>query len=518
MSCGDVTMVPTQEQLVPRGKTRIRSTKTFRSYDQDQMLLMPPSLDDWLPDDHTARFISEVVDELLDLSDIYDSYAEASGAPPYDPAMMLKLLLYAYSTGVTSSREMERRCCVDIAFRWLSANTTPDYRSLARFRRRHEAALGDLFGQVLILCCEAGLVTLGRVALDGTKLRASASRRKSMSYERLGPRIEEIEAQVATMLAEAEATDSAEDEAYGVDKRGDEIPEELRRRETRIAKMRQAKEAIEAEARVKADRHTKATTSKKAELNKQAPTNTVAKTETTVVDDDAKVAGSTKATTETVSPASTDTDATQTPIRPNPKAQRSFTDPDSRMMKTNDGFQFAYNAQAVVDEGSQVIVTTKVTQAATDVNELIPMIEATTTSLKAANITRSPRVLLADAGYCSEANLGHIGELNINALIATGRMKHNERVSESPRGRIPKNATRRERMARRLRTKSGRIDYARRKAIVEPVFGQMKVRQKAGHLRLRGLQGAETEWTLHSICHNLRKLSNARVNAGLVMA
>ena len=522
MSCDDVTMVPTQEQLVPRGKTRIRSTKTFRSYDQDQMLLMPPSLDDWLPDDHTARFISEVVDELLDLSDIYDSYAEASGAPPYDPAMMLKLLLYAYSTGVTSSREMERRCCVDIAFRWLSANTAPDYRSLARFRRRHETALGDLFGQVLVLCCEAGLVTLGRVALDGTKLRARASRRKSMSYERLGPRIEEIEAQVATMLAEAEATDSAEDEAYGVDKRGDEIPEELRRRETRIAKMRQAKEAIEAEARIKAeakaDRHTKATTSKKAELNKQAPTNTVAKTETTVVDDDAKVAGSTKATTETVSPASTDTDATQTPIRPNPKAQRSFTDPESRMMKTNDGFQFAYNAQAVVDEGSQVIVATKVTQAATDVNELIPMIEATTTSLKAANITRSPRVYLADAGYCSEANLGHIGELNINALIATGRMKHNERVSESPRGRIPKNATRRERMARRLRTKSGRIDYARRKVIVEPVFGQMKVRQKAGHLRLRGLSGAETEWMLHSICHNLRKLSNARVNAGLVMA
>ena len=188
------------------------------------------------------------------------------------------------------------------------------------------------------------------------------------------------------------------------------------------------------------------------------------------------------------------------------------------MMKTNDGFQFAYNAQAVVDEGSQVIVATKVTQAATDVNELIPMIEETTTSLKAANITRSPRVYLADAGYCSEANLGHITELNINALIATGRMKHNERASESPRGRIPKDATRRERMARRLRTKPGRIDYARRKAIVEPVFGQMKVRQKAGHLRLRGLSGAETEWMLPSICHNLRKLSNARVNAGLVMA
>ena len=194
MSCDDVPMVSVEQQGVPRIKARGLSTKTFRSYDQGQMLLMPPSLDDWLPGDHSARFISEVVDELLDLSLIYDSYAEASGAPPYDPAMMLKLLLYAYSTGVTSSREMERRCCVDIAFRWLSANTNPDYRSLARFRRRHEAALGDLFNQVLVLCSEAGIVKLGRVALDGTKVRALASRRKAMSYERLGPRIEEIKA------------------------------------------------------------------------------------------------------------------------------------------------------------------------------------------------------------------------------------------------------------------------------------------------------------------------------------
>ncbi len=348
LSCNDVTTVPTQEQLVLRGKTRIRSTNTFRSYDQGQMLLMPPSLDDWLPDDHTARFVSEVVDELLDLPDIYDSYAETSGAPPYDPAVMLKLLLYAYSTGVTSSREMERRCSVDIAFRWLSANTTPDYRSLARFRRRHEAALGDLFGQVLVLCCAAGLVTLGRVAPDGTKLRASASRRKSMSYERLEPRIQELQTQVTQLLAEAEATDAAEDEAYWVDKRGDEIPEELRRRETRIAKMRQAKEAIEAEARVKAEAKANEHRKAKATTSKQVPVSTDTESEhttETTVDDRAKSADS----AENVTPASTDTDATQTPIRPNPKDQRSFTDPDSRMMKTSDGFQFAYNAQAVVD-------------------------------------------------------------------------------------------------------------------------------------------------------------------------
>ena len=233
MSCDDVTVEPVS--VTKLSKAPIGSAKTFRSYDQGQMFLMPPSLDDWLPKDHTARFISEVVDELLDLSVIYASYVEASGAPPYDPTMMLKILLYAYSTGVTSSREMERRCHIDIAFRWLSANTSPDYRSLARFRRRHEKALGDLFNQVLVLCSEAGLVKLGRVALDGTKLRASASRRKSMSYERLGPRIADLEAQVATILAEAEATDLAEDEAFGVDMRGDEIPEELRRRETPLA-------------------------------------------------------------------------------------------------------------------------------------------------------------------------------------------------------------------------------------------------------------------------------------------
>ncbi len=416
--------------------------------------------------------------------------------------MMLKLLLYAYSTGVTSCEEMEKRCHVDIAFRWLSANTTPDYRSLARFRRRHEKTLGDLFNQVLVLCSEAGLVTLGRVALDGTKLRASASRRKSMSYERLGPRIKELQDEVATILAEAEATDLAEDAAYGVDKRGDEIPEELRRSKTRIAKMRAAKEAIEQEVKDKAKAKERAKdkdkASEKTEVNKKAPTER---------DEEADPKGV----------ISTDTDTTQTQIRPNPKAQRSFTDPKSQMMKTNDGFHYAYNVEAVVDEGSQVIITTKVTQSPGDVNELIPMIEATTTSLKAANITRSPRVLLADAGYCSQANLTHVSESNINALIATGRIQHNERVRDSPEWRIPKNATPRERMARHLRTKPGRIDYARRKAIVEPVFGQMKVRQKAGYLRLRGLQGAHSEWMLHSICHNLRKLSNARVNAGLVM-
>jgi len=454
-------------------------SKVFRSYDPGQSFLMPPSLDDWLPQDHTARFIAETVG-LLDLSVVYDSYVVASGAPPYDPTMMLKLLFYAYSTGVTSSREMERRCHVDVAFRWLTANSAPDYRSISRFRRRHLQALDDLFTQVLVLCSDAGLVKLGRVALDGTKLRASASRHKAMSYSRLGPRIEQIQGEVAALLAEAEATDLAEDEEYGEDKRGDEVPPELARRETRLVKLRAAKEAIEAEAADKAAR-------KAAD-----------KAEADGADDD----GIAQAAAEAADAAT-----------PKDKTQRSFTDPEARMMKTTDGFHYAYNAQAMVDEYSQVVVATDVTQQAGDVQQLIPMITAARDSHTDAAIQGDPTVVLADAGYCSEDNLQQLTDAHVNAVIATGKIRHNERVPDAPKGRIPKDATQRERMARRMRTKQGRVDYARRKAIVEPVFGQMKTRQNAKHLRLRGFTGAKGEWTLHAICHNLRKLANAAKTA-----
>jgi len=477
-NCGDETLFEVTDGGVepvvvgvPAGRSKV-----FRRYDPGQSFLMPPSLDDWLPEGHTARFVSEVVDDLLDLSTVYDSYVEASGAPPYDPTMMLKLLLYAYSTGVTSSREMERRCHVDVAFRWLSANNAPDYRSIARFRRRHLVALDDLFTQVLVLCSEAGLVTLGRVALDGTKLRASASRHKAMSYGRLGPRIGQLQDEVAAILADAEATDLAEDEEFGEDQRGDEVPAELARRETRLAKLRAAKEAIEAEAAEKA----------------------AAKAAGKAARDGADDAGVAKAAAEAAAGAT-----------PADRAQRSFTDPQARMMKTNDGFHYAYNAQAVVDEYSQVVVAANVTDQAGDVAQLLPMITAATHSLADAGIEAVPKLVLADAGYCSQDNLEQISDRKVNALIATGRIRRNERVQDTPRGPIPKDATRRERMARRLRTNPGRADYARRKAIVEPAFGQMKVRQHAGHLRLRGIAGAQGEWTLHVICHNLRKLANA---------
>lgn len=452
------------------------AAKRFRDYDQSQSFLLPPSLDDWLPQDHEARFISEVVDDLLDLSAIYDSYTKADGAPPYDPKMMLKLLLFAYSTGVTSSREMERRCHVDVAFRWLSANAAPDYRSLSRFRRRHLGALDALFVQVLALCAEAGLLKLGRVALDGTKLRASASRHKAMSHDRMGPRIEALEDEVRTILAEAEAADLAEDAEFGEDRRGDEVPAELARRETRLAKLRAAKEAIEKEAQDKA-----AAKAVQKAKDKGA--------------DEEEITAAGQAAAEAA--------------RPEGRAQRNFTDPESRMMKTNDGYQYAFNGQCVVDEGAQVIIAQKVTDQAADAPQFMDMIEEADANLGAADIEDTFDLALADAGYCSEDNLNAAEEGGVDVLIATGRIKRNETVRNAPRGPIPKDATQRERMARRLRTKAGRADYARRKAIVEPVFGQIKVRQHAGFLRLRGLAGAQGEFALHAICHNLRKLAQA---------
>jgi transposase len=464
------------EKEAPKAAAPVGEAKTFRHYDQSQQFLLPPSLDEWLEEDDEARVVSEVIENLLDLAPIYSSYESASGAPPYAPRMMLKLLVYGYAIGVTSSREIERRCKRDIAFRWLAANAAPDYRSISRFRRRHLEALRPLFLQVLGLCAKAGIVSLGRVALDGTKLLANASRHKAMSYDHIVPRIEQLQGEVDAMLAEAEAVDAAEDEAYGPDRRGDELAPELARRETRLQKLREAKEAIEAEAR------------EIAEVAAREKAEAVGRSEEEVT-----AAGTTAAAN----------------AKPKPSAQRNFTDPESRMMKTNHGFAYAFNAQAMVDEQSQVVLAAEVTAEASDVHQLVPMTDKTGENLAAAGIGGSPKTLLTDAGYCSEDNLEAAEGLKSDVLCATGRQRHGEKFPTTPRGRVPKNATRREKMARRLRTKKGRADYARRKAIVEPAFGQVKVRQHAGQLRLRGLAGAQGEWMLHMICHNLRKLRNA---------
>lgn len=446
--------------------------KRFRDYDQTQQFLLPPSLDDWLTGDDEARFISEIVDEVLDLTDIYASYDNRRGGPPYEPAMMLKVLLYAYSTGITSSRKIEKACHRDIAFRWITGNQTPDYRSLARFRKRHLEALTGLFTQVLAVCAQAGMVQLGRVALDGTKIDANASRHKAMSYDRMDTKIQTLQTEVDSLLAAAEDTDEAEDTEYGQDRRGDEIPDELRERERRIAKLKAAKADIEAEAKARAAAKAREKAAKKHADSEEQDRVAEQAAETAV---------------------------------PRAKTQRNFTDPDARMMKTNHGFDYAYNGQAIVDETAQVIIATDLTSKATDVQQLVPMHETMVDQLTDADIEPRPSVFLADAGYCSNANLTAAAGLPGSVLVATGR----ERAGESfpaPDAPVPETASVREVMAHRLRQPDDRGDYARRKAIVEPVFGQMKTRQAAGQFRLRGLAAVKCEWVLHAVCHNLRKL------------
>jgi len=447
--------------------------KTFRPFDPEQVLLLPPSLDDWLPAEHLARFVAELVDEHLDLSRIRAAYTEGRGAPPFDPRLMVRLLIYGYATGVRSSRAIEKRCVDDVPFRWLAAGAAPDYRSIARFRKRHLSALAQLFLQALKLCQAAGMVSLGRVALDGTKLRANASKRKAMSYARLTEKEKVLAEEVSALMAEAQRIDDAEDDRFGKDRRGDELPVELARRESRLVKLREAKQALEDQAREAAAAHA-------ADLARRKG-----------ADEDTVVQRAAQAAATAV---------------PKPKAQRNFTDPDSKIMKMSDGsFAQCYNAQAVVDEDNQVIVAADLNDCASDVANLHPMTEQV-----ADNTGSHPDEVVADAGYCSEANLDKANEVSEQTgtefFVATGRRKHDEPAPAAPRGRIPKAATAKQRMARKLTTKPGRAAYARRKAIVEPVFGQMSTLQNAKQLLLRGHDAARDEWLLLAATHNLRKL------------
>ena len=446
--------------------------KTFRAYVQDQPMLLAPDLQDWLPADHPARWVDDLVEHGLDLAPFFDDYTEARGGPPYDPRLMLKLLVYGYSNGVTSSRELERRCQHDVAFMFLTAQAAPDFVAISRFRRRHLAAFAALFTQALGLCAAAGLVSLGRVALDGSKVRASASRHRAMSYDRMVRAEGELAAEVEALLADADRTDAAEDAVHG-DRRGDELPAELARREGRLAAIRAARADLEAEHAGKARAAAERTAAGRGD------------------DDAERAAAGEQAAGAAVVPA---------------KAQRSFTDPDARIMKTSDGsFHYCYNAQTVVDEDSQVIVSTALVASGADSPQLPAALTDLADSLTAAGIEQRPDTLLADAGYFSEANVEAVTEAGIDPLIATGRQHHGEKPA-APRGRIPTGLTPKARMARKLRTKKGSASYARRKAIVEPVFGQMKVAQDAGRLRLRGLDNVQGEWILHAFCHNVRKL------------
>jgi transposase len=460
--------------------------KTFRSYDPDQVLLMAPVLQEWIPEGDLAHFVSDLVESgALDLSAIYASYEDERGYPPYDPRLMVKLLVYGYANGVVSSRKLERATYRDVAVRMLCADQHPDYRSIARFRARHLEALAELFVQALRLCKKARLVGLGTLALDGTKLRANASRHKAMSYERMVKREDELEAEIAVLrervgalLADAEATDAAEDERFGADRRGDELPAELQRREDRLATIRRAKEALEAEAHA-------AETARRAQLEA-----------------DGKKPRAPRDGRD--------------PFKPKPTAQRNFTDPESKIMKTSDGaFHQCFNGQAIVDSVAQVIVVAELSDEAPDARQLEPALEQLDENLQAiAAELPDGAALLADAGYFSEDNVAITAEHGLDPYLATGRFKHTEPPAPAPRGPIPKDATPKQRMARKTKTKKGRAIYSRRKAIVEPVFGQMDTVQGARRLLLRGNAAARAQWRFQCAVHNLLKLHR---NGGLAL-
>jgi len=432
--------------------------KTYRPYSPDQMFLLPPSLRDWLPENHLVYFVSDVVDQL-DLSKIESFYEKDDrGQPPYHPRMMTKVLVYAYCVGVFSSRKIQKRLVEDVAFRVLAAGNQPDYRTISDFRKLHLDALQDLFEQVLKLALTAGAIKLGRVALDGSKIKANASKHKAMSYKRMKEEERNLRAEVRQLLKQAKAADDEEDARYGKDNSGDELPEELRRRETRLQKIREAKRVLEQRAREEAQ---------------QADKNN---------DSEPKAAAEEKAT-------------------PEDKAQYNFTDPESRIMKGSDGFVQAYNAQVVVEEGCQLIVAQAVTQEANDKKQVVPMVEAIE-----AQAEQTPEQLLADSGYCSDENLKNLETTPIDVYIATGRQKHGESNGPCKRGPLPQGATRVDKMTRKLQKKAGAAVYAARKSIVEPVFGQIKQARGFRQFILRGINKVRGEWALVCATHNILKM------------
>ena len=422
--------------------------KTFRTYLPEQNLLLPASLREWLPDDHLSYFVSDVVDQL-DLSAIESVYEEEDrGQPPYHPRMMTKILLYGYCVGVFSSRRIQKRLVEDVAFRVLAAGNQPDFRTIADFRKLHLKALEEMFQQMLRLTLETGMMKLGRVAVDGSKVKGNASKHKAMSYGRMKETEKRLREEVRKLLNQAEAADKEEDSRYGRDRRGDELPEELQRRETRIARIREAKRALEERAREQAK-------SKGKDPEEAQPTK---------------------------------------------KAQYNFTDPESRMLKGSDGFVQGYNTQIAVEPVFQLIVGQRVTQAANDKQQMVPLVEAIE-----EQSGQKPEGVLADNGYCSDENLKYLARKRMEGFVATGKQKHGERREPCKRGPLPREASRVERMERKLETKVGAAIYATRKSIVEPVFGQIKQARGFRQFLLRGIEKVRSEWALICMTHNLLK-------------
>jgi len=434
-------------------------TKIFRDWDIEQLMMFPPSIEDFVPKGHLAHFVRNTTLEALDLSAILNCYSEERGYPPYNPVMMTAVLLYAYCQGIYPSRRIAKGCRERVDFMAVTAMQMPDFRTISDFRKRHLAALGELFVQVLRLCQQAGLVKLGHVALDGTKVKANASKHKAMSYGRMKKAEAELEAIVSDWFNKAEAADFRDDQEHGAEKSGEELPDWVCDKQRRLEKIREARARLEAEAEAV----------EKGEEKKTGGPGRPRKNE---------------------------------PGTPKDSAQTNFTDPQSRIMKSHDGFIQGYNAQAVVDANSQVIVAQGLTNNASDAPQLAGMVA----QIK-ANTKRQARELSADAGYCSEDNLKELRRRHINGYIATGRQKHGEATASVERK--VKLGAYAYAMWQKLRRGGHRSRYRLRKQTVEPVFGQVKQGRGFRQFLLRGVRKVAGEWSLICTAHNLLKLAAA---------
>jgi len=443
--------------------------KTFREWNVDQAWLLPPSVRDLVPASDPAHFIRELVREELNLDAVLDTYAEDRGFPPYHPVIMTALLLFSYTQGVRSSRKIARACQTRVDFMAVTAMQQPDFRTVNKFRLRHLEALASLFGQVLHLCQKAGMVKLGHVALDGTKIQANASKHKAMSYERMKKTEKELKADIEKWFAESKTIDEEEDREFGEDKRGDEMPEWVANKQKRLEVIRAAKAELEAEA--------------KAQLQAGVKP----------------------------SPEKPDGDGPEKPPRgkkgkppkkngePNDKAQLNFTDAESKLLKGPNGFLQGYNCQAAVDSKAQVIVEHSAAASQADAPELIPMLRRIR-----ENVGRNPDELSADTGYLSEANLRELKRRRVRAYIAVGREKAST-ATKPKRG--PPTGPMSCAMRKKLRLAGHRSRYRLRKQVVEPVFGQMKEGQAMRRMLMRGIKKVRLEWAMACTAHNLLKLA-----------
>ena len=532
-------------------------SKRFRPWKIDEPMFLPAKVQDFVGADHLARFVLNLVTESLELTQITGTYGSQRGQPPFSPVMMTTLLIYTYCCGIHSSRKIAKACLERVDFMSIVGLDRPDFRTVSEFRRRHLKALSDLFVQVLLLCEKAGLVKLGHVACDGTKMKANASKHKAMSYGRMEERIKELEADVAEWHRLNDVADAEEDKLYGRDKSGDELPDWVINKQRRIEKIRKAKAELEAEAKAAAEAKRKAEAEKREAKEREA-------------EERAKNGKAKKG--KGGRPAAPPSDV------PDAKAQKNFTDPESRIMKSKDGFVQAYNAQIAVDAEAQIIVAQYVTQNGSDSGQLTPLVDAVE-----ANLGRKPREVSADNGYCSEHNLAALEERDIDGYVATGRARdavagkgkdkskdkgkakaadiaepaetpvhvdatqaqENTADCGQPTADIEPSAgpqaddhtvdavdmetgqaavagdgevaaaqkpTRVEAMRAKIKAGGHQSPYRLRKQTVEPVFGQIK---EAGGFRqflLRGIENVSCEWAMKATAHNILKLAGKILN------